>query len=292
MELVLRETKVVTQSFAKHVAQMHGLADERPIREQRIAWLRSQVAQGIVLPWLWSFCVVDGQEYRINGQHSSRMLAELAPEAFPAGTVAFIAKWKCDSMDEAARIYAGYDSRGSARSCPQIYSVMMHADPAFADVNEKTFAASVVGIAYAEHGEDAATSVPLAERCEGALRQPEFVHFLQRLLDSNPEAAGLVRRGPPVAAMYLGWNKAHQKCEEFWTMVCNGTAPEPNHPSRKLQFYLRGVSVCKGAGSKQGKRMDSPVEMIAKCVQAWNAFRRGESLSLLKCVGGKVPTAL
>ncbi|HCH59797.1 MAG TPA: hypothetical protein DEV73_04265 [Candidatus Zambryskibacteria bacterium] len=92
-------------------------------------------------------------------------------------------------------------------------------------------------------------------------------------------------RAPVVGAMFATFNKASQIAVEFWIPVATGTGIEKvGDPRLKLRNELQRAAVDSGMGSHSDKKIVSQEFMFRQCITAWNAFRDGRTLQLLKAV--------
>ena len=125
----------------------------------------------------------------------------------------------------------------------------------------------------------------------------EVVDRVAKYLMGSPRGRGyemVIRRSPVVAAMYETFGKLPSKANEFWDVVRDGVGADVQgltDPRIKLHNSLResiigqGVSVGHSA-SRLGKKSVPGEAMYRWCITSWNAWRKGETLTLLRASTG------
>jgi len=112
---------------------------------------------------------------------------------------------------------------------------------------------------------------------------------------AGSEGAGrdrdILRRKPVAAAMFKTWKKHRQQSEEFWNAVRDASDPSNKAPSRVLNKYLLTIGVRTGRGMMRA-RTAPPREIMVKSVQAWCAYRRGETTNLNYYPDARTPAAV
>ena len=89
--------------------------------------------------------------------------------------------------------------------------------------------------------------------------------------------------------MFVTWAKHQHQARTFWTKVRDGGQLKVGAPEYRLREYLLRVVMNPGARST----FVSTREIYAKCVVAWNAFRRKQRTDLKYYPSAKeLPTAV
>ena len=92
-------TVPLTRSLAEDFATSPGWDGERALSPHRLRYLRREYDAGRFHAPRWCKAYMSGRVYRGNGQHSSRMLAELNG-TFPAGMMVTIKEVLCVTPDD------------------------------------------------------------------------------------------------------------------------------------------------------------------------------------------------
>lgn len=101
---MIRRTTMVcplTIEMAKDFARMKSAPLDRRFDPGRVEALRRQADMGLLVTFRWAYAVCGTEHFRLNGQHSSIMLATLAEEGtFPVDLRVHLRKYHVDSMNE------------------------------------------------------------------------------------------------------------------------------------------------------------------------------------------------
>ena len=262
---------------------------------------RRILAQGGFRPVTWAsaICKETGGLYRVNGKHTSTMLASTDPLPEFYATVE---EYECDTLEDVAKLYATFDSAMQGRTARDIYLSFAGTVPEL-----KYTSAQVIGIVVAgidlhlrsgveQHNKDVKGATP-AERAERLLDHVDFTCWVQSILScdeggqdhSNTRLrAKHLRRAAVVAAMLATWGKNKTDATKFWQAVRDETGATPELPDRKLARYLLTVGVDAGSRSTGRKPVGSR-EVYIKCLHAWNAWRKGEATNLQYYADKPVP---
>lgn len=91
-----------------------------------------------------------------------------------------------------------------------------------------------------------------------------------------------LRRAPVAAAMVMTWRKSQKAASEFWTAVKDGDMLAKGDPRHTLREFLLSATLHGGnaRSSRDGKEAVDCRAVGAKCIHAWNAWRRGEQTNL------------
>ncbi len=111
--------EALTPPLAQKLFSMPGLPGERALQPRRVAFLRNHIAKGSFVGPDWAIAtdLSTGQQYRINGQHSSSVLAGLDDALFPANLLASVTYYECDVLkDDSPDLFDLFDNPRSARS--------------------------------------------------------------------------------------------------------------------------------------------------------------------------------
>ena len=112
--------------------------------------------------------------------------------------------------------------------------------------------------------------------------------FLERILrtDNKGEGWKMLKRAPVAAAMIMTWRKSASDAEIFWTRVRDGENLTRKMPEWKLREFYLSHSLFNYRNGKSYRKADNH-EFIYKTITAWNAFREGREVYILKHLPNK-----
>lgn len=276
-------------ALAKEFRDMEPCPHDRLLNQTRLERLQAKYDAGEFRSCLWAkaYCAETKKWYRINGKHTSTMLADLNGKALKGNPIFIVVEeYHCPTMEDVARLYSSFDSRISARNASDINRVFAATNPEISDVNGRTLNVVVAAITFAKW-EDTCEKPLAEERAAFLLQFPGFVRWVHALT-AGQEAAH-VYRAPVMGAAFLTWQKSQKEATTFWTLVRDGSGTDHRSADRALQRYLLKTSCATGRGSTTGKAMAGRREMFVKCIHGWNAWRRGESTTLPYYATAKTP---
>ena len=114
-KLISSETKPLTPELAERFKAMLPSPTERVFDPARAKMLREKAEAGQLIAFNWATAKVGDKEYRVNGQHSSAVLAELNGQ-FPQGLKVHMDTYEVDNIDGLALLFRQFDSRKSGRT--------------------------------------------------------------------------------------------------------------------------------------------------------------------------------
>lgn len=294
------KTVKVTKTLAKQYVEMESCPHDRPLSERRLQVYNKLLNAGQFRPVTWAsaYCTETGGTYRVNGKHTSIMLSGL--EKMPDFFVT-IEEYRCDTIEDVAKLYATFDSNMMSRTAKDIYQSFAATMPELKMLSGKIISLSATGIAYHKFGQDIYGKTQPAERAELMLDYPEFVLWLGEILSGGDGSGSSqtvskkkhahLQRQAVVAAMFASWMKAKQDATTFWTAVRDETGEKPTLPDRKLaKFLCTTGQYATGVGRKV--KTAGTREMYCKCLHGWNAWRKGESTNLNYYEDAKVPAVV
>ena len=119
--LTQSETLDLTKELALEFSQMPASLTERDLKAKRLAYLKDSVLGGTAISFNWARAKVsaNGIVYRVNGHHSSKMLAGLNG-AFPEGLKVHIDTFEIDDLADLGLLFRQFDNRLSSRTIDDI----------------------------------------------------------------------------------------------------------------------------------------------------------------------------
>jgi hypothetical protein len=294
------KTVKVTKKLALDHSELTPAPHDRPLSERRLEIYRKVAREGGFRPvsWATALCLEDSEVYRVNGKHTSTMLANWTGEDIP-DFLAVVEEYECDTIEDVAKLYATFDSTTQSRTARDIYLTFAGTVPELANLPVNHISTAVSGMdLHQNRGVPTGGRRQAADRAELLLEHPEFVVWASEILSGGQDNLGgskdkrrevkHLRRSAVVGAMWATWLKAKGAATEFWTLVRDETGATPNTPDRKLARYLLTTGADK---SRNRAKVASPREMYAKCLHAWNAWRKGEGTNLNYYPEADVPAA-
>lgn len=294
---MISKPKVVkaTPALAKRFAEMEAIRGDRPIKPRLSATIRREIQEGRFRTTEWStyLCEADGKTYRVNGKHTSNILASMNGD-FPKDLSILLTEFKGPDIETGAALYETFDPRNSARSGPDINHAYAAANPRLDGVSRRLICNCCTAIAYNEYEDNMSTWTTPGSRARACLTKDDFILWLNELVEGKPQNkdAAILLRSSCVAAIYRSYLKAKGPAFEFWKAVHEGSGTNRKSADRTLRDFLLRSSVAKGSGAGDHKSHVSPREMFVKCIHAWNAWRRNESTDLKYYASSKTPACV
>jgi hypothetical protein len=227
---------------------MPGLPGERELRASRLKFLHHHLKDGSFVGPNWALAVheTNGETFRINGQHSSSMLASLEPQDFPAGLNVTIDTYGFTDMDQdVAGLFNLFDHPRSARSDTDYMGISRARYPEFAgmdngflvkvasgiDINIRLRFQNTAGPAKAEIYEEIQ---PHREHGNYFLTEEyrKFAVWLYQWRETTHFA--FIARNGVTSEILDDWREAQEFATEFWSYVFRENHPDPEHESREL----------------------------------------------------------
>ena len=237
--------ETLTLDLAKQFADMPGLMGERPLRDSRLAFLDKERREGRFVSPSWAV-VVDApssQRYRVNGQHSSTMLARLAPEEFPPDLMVTIEEFTSDDLTgDAFRIFNLFDHPKAARTNTDIMGLYRARYDELREIDLSTLVALCNGISQYESGRPDGMLFQPRERGSYLTRSEvrEFVRWVS--VYDEAMHGWLLHKPGVVAEMFATIQTDRPAAEKFWKQVFDESNPDPEHETRELTRNLKDLA--------------------------------------------------
>lgn len=291
--------RTLTAPLAKEFVTMTPCPNDRPLRPKRLEKLKNIIDEDLFRTCEWCSVYVEETKtiYRVNGKHTSTTFSKMFEDKNGnvkrlLGIRILVTRYKVKLLEDAAKLYASFDSQISSRTMPDIIRVYKDCEPSLLSIPPRVAQLAVSAMSYAIYG-SGAQAKPQDVRAHLVLEHPDFVVWLNKVHMGGTSAdRKMLVRWSVASAMFQTWRKAPFKAGEFWSMVRDGTDKEPSSPSRQLNKFLMRSAAALGMGTRGTKNLVSPREMYDKCIHAWNAWRAGKTTLFLKYVpGADSPTA-
>ena len=275
MRILHTKTQALNPTIAKKYAMMTPVPRERPLNPQRVRDLMADIQAKKTIVFQWAAAQVGGELYRVNGQHTSHLFHQ-NPKLIHPGMRVNVTVYECKNMEEVAELYSKFDSGVSSRNAGDVNRVYAGTVESLLDMPTWLINLCTTGLAYAKWGEKY-MSKRREERAELLLENEDFILFVQEL--SKTRGSGgfkCMKKGAVVAAIYETYQISEDISRQFWSAVRDATGPTPDSPDRMLNTFLLTCALNSGASLAANKSAASRREIYAKCILAWNAFRKNE----------------
>ena len=275
-------TKVVNinRELAEEFATMPAWKGERPLRQERVEMLTGKINDGLFHSPTWAVAKLNGQTYRMNGQHSSVALASC--EKLPTSLNASILEFEVDSEQELANLFGQFDTPESVRRMREVINAHAAVDDILDSCPINTLQIILSGIAQTDSQLQSTGSSH--QRAALMHSHRPFIEFAKKYGKRKHVMYMAV-----IAAMYLTWKSDKQHADLFWNLVASEEHPDSNNPTRVLARFLTGEIV--GRTRRMGMRWDRRAVMV-KCIHAWNAYWRGQTTALKYTPDAPIPNVL
>lgn len=263
-------TQIADHQLVERFKTMTRFGGDRLLSKARCTKLRSLLEEGKFRTCAWAVCkcLADGKEYRINGQHTSHVLAEFNG-SLPAVFVT-VERYEADTLEDVAELFATFDPRWSTRTTTDTNHAYAQSNAILASLPPRII--NLTGTALAAHHK-LFNHKMISQELRGRLigKNAAFAQWLNNLEVSSNQKAHL-HRGNTMAAMYATFLVDQDCATKFWSEVRDGSGATPSAPTRMLEIFLL----------KSSAKSDDN-EVYAKCIHAWNSYRNGvQSLGVLK----------
>jgi hypothetical protein len=296
---VKRERKIrLNEGQATKILELKEFVGDRPLRNKHVISLARAMVRGTFRPEQVKLitCELDGDIYRMNGQHTAWAVLELVatenePKDFPIQVE--LLEYEADTEYDMRMLYSSID-RGTSRTRDNITHSYLAGTEEFGRFRARTLRLAPQGFSLwfwtarhdrLQHDADAVAYLLRTDHVDLATK---VCAFLNRLSERE---CGHMMRGSVAGAMFATFHKAPQVASGFWGAVAEGTGIDDRQdPRLKLRNELMRTAVDSGGGSRSEKKKVSQEFMFRQCLAAWNAFRENRTLQILKATErGKRP---
>lgn len=272
-ELVKADVVPLTHALAVEFRDMTPSPTERDFNPARLKMLQQKATAGQLLTFHWAKARMDGKMLRVNGQHSSIMLAELNGD-FPSGLSVHVDEYVVDGPQGLALLFRQFDDRKSGRSTADISGAYQNLIPALQAVAKPVGKLGVEGITWYQRNIES-VDTPLGDEQYTLFNQSLTQQFLIWLNEIFSIKTPELRKVPVVAAMYGTFLKNPEETRKFWAEVARGGKEyEDNAPSTILDGWLKSI--------KEEKLELRPGDYFRGCVYAWNATRDAKTIKEIR----------
>jgi hypothetical protein len=281
------ELTPLTPEVAQRFASMTAVPGERPKRSSRLKYFETLLRTGQFTSPNWAQALVEigggEQIYRVDGQHTSEVLATCDPVMFPQGAVVTVTTYRASEADLPA-LFDMFDNPISARSNTDKMSVYVPKFDELDGIDRGFLAKAAAGIDYyfREAARDAARDAA-RENPSGAIpwearmypkrehglyfedeRSRTFAVWLHQW--DKAKHSWLIGKPGIVAEIFSDWRHVPAVAEHFWAQVFAESNPDPNDDTREL------ISTLKDWSHKVPKIKQEKFRQRAKRI--WDRYRK------------------
>lgn len=273
-QLIRKKMEEITPEKAAALLEFNTYTGQRPQREKHIKVLCDAINKGLFTTGVISVAKQGwngGYLMLANGQHQCISVIETGKPI-----TAVVEEYNCKTPEEFALLYRQYDNNAT-RTLDEI--TLPEARALGLNWGKQVIKTVMTGIGFLEGHNGVHKNI----RVESLKKYVDEGNFVNDILScvKSPESRHL-RRGAVVAAMIVTFKKNHGDAETFWEEVRDGENLKGNSPSLKLRNYLMttNTAIGRGVNAPALTAAASNIEIYAKCIIAWNAYRRGDSTAL------------
>jgi len=291
MRILHTKTTALTKALAKKYATMEPVPRERPLSQKRIRELCADVKTKKTIVFQWAAAQVGNDVYRVNGQHTS-YLFHTNPKLVNSGLRVNVTVYECKDMEEVAELYSKFDSGVSSRNAGDVNRVYAGTLESLMDMPTWLVNLCTTALAYAKWGEQYMAK-RREDRAQLLTKNEDFILFVQEL--SKTSGSGgfkFMKKGAVVAAIFETYKISEDFSRRFWTAVRDATGISPDLPDRQLNNFLLTATLNSGANILTNKSAATRREIFAKCIIAWNAYRKEEVTRLRYSPSKPLPTPI
>lgn len=267
-------TKIVplTRELVDNTLHAPRCKGERKLQRKRLGFLGKRLTEGLFYPPRWSFASFNGTRYRMNGQHSSKILSEASEELFPHDMVAIIDEFQVDNDQDLADLFAQFDAKASSRTRGEVVNAHGRIHTEYEGLSQTQLTACATGIVYGLLNGEEVRTIPDEDRGRYLHEYVDFVIWVNEFIKVRK-----LLRGPVIGAMFRTYASDKYAALTFWRWVRDENHPQVTHSTRVLAEFLKMYPDKK---HKKAFAWNSRAFYV-KCLHAWNAYRAG-TITVLK----------
>jgi hypothetical protein len=276
-----QKTLELTKAKAFEFLDLLSFSGERSVREHHVQFLYDEWQAG---RFLWhnvqlAAARLNGQLYRINGQHSSWMRVNIPDKCEPVKE-AIVAEriYIVDSEEQLRNLYSAFD-RAAPRSVSHISRVMLIGTDAARDIPYSYLNKLVAGFRVF-FAEDWNTANVNPNQLTGLINKSycELFNVVGRFFQIHYDEAPRLKKAAVVGSMFATFEKNVMASTEFWGPVWSNVGhSSKSDPRWKLRTFIDSHSQ-----SSQSKTNIGTEDLYRACINTWNRWRAGDSVDVVR----------
>ena len=280
---LVSQTKVtLDHDLAYELLDLPGVKEERNVIDGWVQTLYDCMRQG---RFLWErvdlvTCTFDNVKYRLNGQHTCWARLNM-PANY--GAPAMLHHYKAATFDELLAVYAAIDAN-KVRSAGHRTGILLTANEDAAGIPKSLRSLMSTGMVHWLYEQQKDQRKLQPEDKAELISDPKYsktFRLVGDIVQENLSVSRFLKRKPVLAALFATFDKVPTIAPEFWQPVADGIGLDERTDARwQLRQYLQqhGLSANKDSGCRV---VDTEV-MYRVCIAAWNKWRAGVPVQLLK----------
>lgn len=284
LKILRRRNIELDHKEASRLLEYEEFPGDRKLKQPHVDHLIRVMNRGTFRPEQVALmtCKLNGKVYRMNGQHTAWARLEM-PENWSCPVQ--VIEYEAESEEDMRTLYSSID-RGSPRTRSNVMDSYLVGIPEYEGVKRTTLKHLPQGFilwfwpSSQERRKHDADDVAYLLKTDHYDLSRKVCAFLDK--QSTREHRHIFRASV-VAALFATFHKAPQIANDFWRPVSEGTGmKDKGDPRLKLRNELMRTAVDSGSGSRSDKKCVTAEQMYRLCINAWNAYRDGRNLSILK----------
>jgi hypothetical protein len=278
--LLTSEVMPLTVELATQFRDMKASPTERELDKSRVKHLKQKILAGQAVTFHWATAMLNGQELRMNGNHSSNALCQLNG-SFPDGLMVCREKYEVNEEWALAYLFRQFDDRKSGRSPADVSGAYQGLYEPLREVPRLVAKLGVEGVIWYRR-EVEKVPVPNGDDMYSLFAETDlftYLRWLGEFLDIGRKGKTLeLAHNAVVAAMYATFIASETGARTFWSTVARGGVEfDDTAPATVLDCWLK-----EQRDNKDPRRKAGPGNFYQACVYAWAAFRQEEPIKSVK----------
>lgn len=274
------------KSYAFDFLELKTFNGERAVREGHVQYLLDQLCSGRFV-WhhvMLASAILDGQEYRINGQHTCWMRVNVPDKLEPISSHVRRITYHVDSEENLKALYSAFD-RAAARTATHLGTVQLLDTEATREIPKSLIGKLVQGFKVFFSEEYRTSGIRIDETT--ALIQKNYAQLFNivgRYFQIHYNDCHWIKRAAILGAMMATFEKNVKASDEFWGPVFCGIGLEKRMDPR---WQLRRF--CEGHAHTivRGQNKISQEDLFRVCLNAWNHWRNGTEITKLYLIDAR-----
>ena len=268
-----------TPTFAKKLLEYNDYVAQRNLSSPKVDYLTNKMRTGdFTFASIAIATTTDGRKHIMNGQHQLNTVVQTGI-AQDGVLHEFILEGK-EGEPELANIFAQYDTSGSRTGAQVAWA--FGAAYKIQSLGKSCVSRCASALAWIEWG-DTYHRKSKDERARLLQKARPACKFVGHAAFNGHDADSThIQRVPVMAAMMRTFEVDAADAEKFWGDVRDGQMLKVNSPQLKIRDWLRrhGVGAVRNSSAAIPGGKACYKEVYDRCLQAWNAYRKGGDTSL------------
>lgn len=281
---VVNDTEInLTKKKAFEFLEAKSFEGERSVRETHVQHLFDEWVAGRFM-WnhvILSMAILDGEYFRLNGQHTCWMRVNIPEDRDPAKLMVRLVTYRVQDSSDLRALYSTFD-RNAPRTASHIARVMLMDNAAGEGIPTSYIGKLMAGFKVHFSPKTSKSRLMGHDEWIGMVSKnyPALFNMVGRFYQIHANENKFLGRAGVLGAVFSTFEKSVRASDDFWTPVCNGIGLSAKTDARwKLRDWLIGHAVSVEAIHS---KKTSTEETYRICIQAWNRWRAGENVSMLR----------